>query len=88
MITETLAKVTPMEWSTWWLTALSLIGVVLNIKKQRLCFAIWTFTNAAWAVVDFFAGLPAQGTLFSIYCVLAIWGFFSWKPTWRERRIR
>ena len=62
----------------WVLTGLSLVGVVLNIKKQKACFIIWGFTNAVWAVIDFKAGLPAQGVLFSVYFCLAVWGFIAW----------
>ena len=45
----------------WMLTLLSLVGVVLNIKKKRICFIIWAITNLSWAIVDFKANLPAQG---------------------------
>lgn len=63
----------------WLLTALSLIGVVLNIKKRREGFICWIFTNAAWAIIDFQAGIPAQGALFTVYFVLAVWGLIEWR---------
>jgi nicotinamide riboside transporter PnuC len=66
---------------TWILAALSLVGVVLNIHKRRECFYIWAMTNAAWAIYNFWIGVPAQGTLFSVYWVLAIWGIVKWKNT-------
>lgn len=61
------------------LTLLALVGVVLNIKRKIACFYIWLFTNAAWAVVDFVKGIPAQGILFTIYTGLAVWGIMEWK---------
>ncbi|RQW89901.1 MAG: hypothetical protein EHM79_02015 [Geobacter sp.] len=61
------------------LTMASLVGVVLNIRQNRACFYIWTVTNAAWAVVDFRAGLPAQAALFAIYFGLSVWGIIEWK---------
>ena len=64
---------------TWILAVLSIIGVILNIKKNRICFVIWMVTNFAWAIVDFSEGIPAQGVLFCIYGCLAIWGFLSWR---------
>ena len=64
---------------TWIITIMSVIGVVLNIKKKRACFYIWAITNASWAVIDFWQGLPAQGTLFVIYFVLALWGIREWR---------
>jgi nicotinamide riboside transporter PnuC len=64
---------------TVFLTLCALGGVILNIKKKKSCFYIWLFTNIAWAVVDFYKGVPAQGILFTIYAGLAVWGIFEWK---------
>jgi len=62
----------------WLLTALSLIGVVLNIYKKKACFIIWAFTNFTWMIIDFAKGIPEQGVLFAIYFILAIWGLVKW----------
>lgn len=64
---------------TWILVVASLIGVVLNIKKNKFCFVIWLFTNFAWAIIDFYKNIPAQGVLFLIYAGLAIWGLVEWR---------
>ncbi len=63
---------------TWTLAGLSVIGVVLNIKKARACFFLWTFTNGAWMVYDYSIGAYAQAALFAVYFVLAIWGIIKW----------
>lgn len=62
----------------WFLTAFSLLGVVLNIKRKKFCFIIWGVTNATWAIIDYQAGLIAQAALFAIYFCLAIWGLIEW----------
>ena len=70
----------------WSLTALSLVGVILNIYKQPACFLIWTGTNFCWALITL--GV-ARGRLkptavlpmFPLYCIyfaLAWWGFLKW----------
>jgi hypothetical protein len=64
---------------TFVLTAASLVGVWLNIKKNKVCFYIWSGTNFSWAAVDFVSGLFWQGVLFSIYFVLAIYGVYEWR---------
>jgi nicotinamide riboside transporter PnuC len=64
---------------TWTLAGLSLAGVVLNIRKRRESFAIWTATNAAWAAIDLHAGLPAQAALMATYCGLSVWGLVAWR---------
>lgn len=63
----------------WPLVAGSLIGVVLNIKHDRRCFAIWAVTNATWAAVDFAHGIYSQAVLQAVYFGLAIWGLIEWK---------
>jgi len=64
---------------TWVLTALSLVGVVLNVRKDRRCFGIWIFTNAGWGIYDAVIGAYAQASLFGIYFLLSIWGIYEWK---------
>lgn len=63
----------------WIITGLSLIGVVLNIKKYRAGFMVWTVTNSYWAVYDFSIGAYAQSALFTVYLVLALWGLWEWR---------
>lgn len=63
----------------WLVTAASLIGTILNIKKKQICFVIWLFTNSLWCVYDFSIGAYAQAALFSIYVALAIWGIIEWR---------
>ena len=71
---------------TWAITFASLVGVVANIKKWRWCFAVWLVTNALWAIVDFSKGLPAQGWLFVVYTVLAVWGLWEWRLNPKRER--
>jgi len=67
-----------MEIMMWALAVLSITGVVLNVNKSPAGFAVWMFTNACWAVIDFRKRLYAQSFLFIVYFFLALWGFFSW----------
>jgi len=63
----------------WAMTALSLIGVIANIKRRRSCFIIWIFSNCGWCIIDWKAGLHAQAALFFVYFVLAVWGLIEWR---------
>ncbi|HRR45286.1 MAG TPA: nicotinamide mononucleotide transporter [Mesotoga sp.] len=67
-----------MSW-TWILVGLSIFGVVLNNHKRIECFYVWIFTNAVWCIVDFYYGIYSQATLFFVYFLLAIHGWWSWK---------
>lgn len=63
-----------------WLTAFaSIVGVVLNIRRQRACFYVWAATNATWAAIDAVHGIWSQAALQVVYFGLAIWGIRSWK---------
>ena len=64
---------------TWAVAAASLFATWLNIRKIRICFAIWFCTNTAWALYDFAHGLPAQGVVMVIYAGLALYGFRRWR---------
>ena len=63
----------------WTIAAASLVGVVLNIRRKRACFAVWMATNASWCAVDAHARLYAQAALMAVYAGLAVWGFVAWR---------
>lgn len=73
----------PLAFETFkWLVAFaSLVGVVLNIRRNRACFYVWAATNAAWTLVDIHHGVYAQAALQAVYFGLAIWGLYEWKQT-------
>ena len=60
------------------ITAMSIVGVILNIYKSKICFLIWIFTNFAWMIIDFQAKLYSQSFLFLVYFLLAIYGLVKW----------
>jgi nicotinamide riboside transporter PnuC len=68
-----------MPWWTWIITGASLIGTVLNARKNIKCFYIWLGSNSAWAIYDFTIGEYSQAALFAIYVGLAIYGIREWK---------
>ena len=70
----------------WLLASASLLATVLNIKHRKECFAIWTVTNACWAVIDVMHGIYAQAFLQAVYCGLAIWGLIEWNT--RTKRLK
>jgi len=67
-----------MEFFTWQLTVVSIVGVVANIYHKRWCFYLWMYTNFAWAMVDLYYGIYAQSILFGVYFGLAVVGAIKW----------
>lgn len=69
----------------WAITGLSVVGVVLNIYKNRWGFAFWMVSNAAWAGIDFYKGIPEQGALFVVYFITSLWGFLFWATQGQQK---
>ena len=67
-----------MDTGMWFVTFVSIVGVILNIYKNKWCFAIWIFTNATWCVYDAYFELWPQAFLFFVYFLLAVWGLIHW----------
>jgi nicotinamide riboside transporter PnuC len=47
----------------WILTVLSIVGVILNIKRKVLCFYIWAISNIGWIFLDYKAELYGQAVV-------------------------
>ena len=64
---------------SWFAVSLSLIGNILINYQRRLGFVVWTAGNAIWIALALTRRDHAQVCLFSVYIVLNIHGFFTWK---------
>ncbi len=62
----------------WSITILSIIGVVLNIYKNKMSFVCWIISNAVWCMYDYHIGSYAQSVLFAVYFFLSVWGLIKW----------
>ncbi|NIA08524.1 MAG: hypothetical protein GWP10_01790 [Nitrospiraceae bacterium] len=62
----------------WTLTILSIIGAILNIKKRRSGFAVYTVANIGWIAVNIYYGIYAQAVLFVVFTGLSTWGWIEW----------
>ena len=63
----------------WLVTAICLAGTVLNVKKVRWCFHLWTIGNLLWLAIDLRNSLYSRALLDFVQLVLAIWGIYEWK---------
>ena len=73
---------------TWFLTAISLIGTVLNIRKNILCFYIWLIGDILWCALDFHNGTCGRSLLDFVQVILAVCGIISWKKVnQKEQRV-
>lgn len=64
---------------TWALTAISLAGVVCNVRRMRICFALWLFSNGGWCLLDLRNENYPRAVLMGVYFVMSVWGLWSWR---------
>ena len=64
---------------TWIITFISLAGTVLNVRKNILCFYLWSVGNIAWLTYDIASGLYSRAVLDVVHLAFAIWGIFAWR---------
>ena len=69
----------------WLLTGLSLAGTWFNIQKRLAGWLIWSVANAGWVAAFASRKLWAEATLFSIYLILSIYGYFKWRRQEKHR---
>lgn len=63
---------------TWVATVIALSGTVLNCKKKKVCFVLWTITNSMWLVWDLYNGTISRAFLDLVQLLLAIYGIYEW----------
>jgi len=64
---------------TWFITSLSIIGVILNAQKKISGFYFWIPANLSWILIDLHKGIYAQAGLFSFYFIMCFYGIYSWQ---------
>ena len=75
------------ELFTWIITAISIIGVILNAQKKIGGFYFWMVANFAWVVIDLYTGIFAQAGLFAFYFVMCFYGVHAWKEADTKSRV-
>jgi len=63
---------------SYFVTLIAIIGIVLNIRKNRICFLAWMISNSYFCSLNFEQGNPAQAINFAVFLVFSIYGFFEW----------
>ena len=64
---------------TWILTALSLAGSFLNVKKKVACFYLWAIGEVFWFILDVNNHVYGRAFLDFTQLAFALWGIKEWK---------
>lgn len=62
----------------WFMVLVGVVAAVLNVKKKRSCFVIWSVTNSIWIIHNFRIGEYQQSASYIILLLFTIWGFVMW----------
>lgn len=64
--------------STWLLTAMSILGAYLNVKKKRISFLLYTIANIGWILTNLYFEIYSQAMLFLVFTFLSTYGWIEW----------
>ena len=78
---------TPKDWY-WVLSFIGIVGFLLNIKKKKSCFVLWTISNAGFIVVNILTGTYGQLPPWVVYLAMGIYGYIRWRKDERSSQIR
>lgn len=68
----------------WLATILTLVGVILNIKKIRYGFLVWLVANILWAYIQYQVGIYGMFICQIVFCFTCIWGWVEWSKKLNE----
>lgn len=64
---------------TWTVTVVCLAGTILNVKKNIICFYLWSAGNVAWLTFDLWSGVYSRAVLDAVQLGFAVWGIYEWR---------
>jgi hypothetical protein len=63
---------------TWFLTAITIYGTLLNSRQKKMGFLVWGTCNVAWMLIDASRGIWAQAALYAVFISFNIYGWITW----------
>lgn len=67
-------------------TALSFVGIWALARKYLEQWLIWIVVDIATCVLYFYKGIPFKASLYALYVVIAVAGYFKWRRMMREQQ--
>ena len=64
----------------WTATAVALLGVWLNNRRRRACFALWLISNTMTLGIHAAAGMWPLAARDGAFFIMAIHGWWLWGP--------
>jgi nicotinamide riboside transporter PnuC len=58
---------------------ISLIGIILNAKKEISCWAVWLVSDVMWIIYSGIEGDIPSIVLWLLFAVFNVYGWISWR---------
>jgi hypothetical protein len=58
---------------------ISLTGIILNAKKNLLCWPVWLFSNVLWIIYSSIEGDIPSVILWTMFSGANVYGWLQWK---------
>ena len=68
-------------------TALSLVGIWALAHKYLEQWLIWIAVDVVTCILYFYKDIPFKASLYALYVIIAVFGFFKWKRLMKEQHI-
>lgn len=62
----------------WLLSALSIIGAILNAKMIKWGFVFWIVANLGWVFFNWITATYEQIPIWIVFTIISSWGFWKW----------
>ena len=62
----------------WIATAISIIGILLNAKKNIWCWPVWLVSNVLWITYFIILTNPQSITLWVVFALFNVYGWIQW----------
>ena len=69
---------------SWIITSVSVLGAVLNARKDIKGFYIWLGANTGWIAYNIVIGEYALAVLFVVYNVICVYGIRQWRRSHKK----
>ncbi len=69
-------------------TALSVVGIWALARKYVEQWLIWIVVDIVTCILYFYKDIPFKASLYALYVVIAIMGYYKWKQMMRENAVK
>ena len=67
-------------------TALSIVGIWALARKYLEQWLVWIVVDVVTCALYFYKDIPFKASLYALYVIIAVFGYFKWRKMMREEK--